>query len=96
MLFFDNSTMDFGEQGFARQAASKFIDANGGPNRLMAIVNFGGALQIAQNFTDDTLRLKNVVNGVKFSAVAPNSSDAKLRRSARTWPVLARATSCTR
>lgn len=76
VLFFDNSTMDFGAQGRARQAAAKFIDANGGPNRLMAIVNFGGALQIAQNFTDDTTRLKNVVNGVKFSAVAPNASDA--------------------
>jgi VWFA-related protein len=76
VLFFDNSTMDFGAQGRARQAAAKFIDANGGPNRLMAIVNFGGALQIAQNFTDDTERLKNVVNGVKFSAVSPNASDA--------------------
>jgi VWFA-related protein len=76
VLFFDNSTMDFGAQGRARQAAAKFIDANGGPNRMMSIVNFGGALQIAQNFTDDTQRLKNVVNGVKFSAVAPNASDA--------------------
>src|SRR3984957_13824140 len=76
VLFFDNSTMDFGAQGRARQAATKFIDTNGGPNRLMAIVNFGGALQIAQNFTEDTQRLKNVVNGIKFSAVAPNASDA--------------------
>jgi len=76
VLFFDNSTMDFGAQGRARQAAAKFIDTNGGPNRLMAIVNFGGSLQIAQNFTEDTQRLKNVVSGVKFSAVAPNASDA--------------------
>jgi len=74
VLFFDNSTMDFGDQGRARQAAAKFIDSNGGPNRLMAIVNFGGALQIAQNFTDDTTRLKNIVNGIKFSAVAPNAT----------------------
>src|SRR6202050_4083421 len=44
VLFFDNSTMDFGSQALARGAAAKFIDANGGPNRLMAIVNFGGAL----------------------------------------------------
>src|SRR5579863_10647526 len=44
VLFFDNSTMDFGQQALARQAAAKFIDTNGGPNRLMAIVNFGGAL----------------------------------------------------
>src|SRR5579859_4600775 len=76
VLMFDNSTMDFGDQARARQAAAKFIDANGGPNRLMAIANFGGALQIAQNFTEDTERLKNVVNGVKFSAVAPNANDA--------------------
>jgi VWFA-related protein len=78
VLFFDNSTMDFGAQGRARQAATKFIDSNGGPNRLMAIVNFGGALQIAQNFTDNTERLKNVVKGVKFSSVSPNASDANV------------------
>jgi len=76
VLLFDNSTMDFGDQARARQAATKFIEANGGPNRLMAIANFGGSLQIAQNFTEDTERLKNVVNGIKFSAVAPNASDA--------------------
>lgn len=76
VLLFDNSTMDFGDQARARQAASKFIDSNGGPNHLMAIANFGGALQIAQNFTDDAERLKNIVNGIKFSAVAPNASDA--------------------
>jgi VWFA-related protein len=76
VLFFDNSTMEFGDQARARQAATKFIDANGAPNRLMAIANFGGALQIAQNFTEDSQRLKNVVNGIKFSAVAPNASDA--------------------
>jgi VWFA-related protein len=78
VLLFDNSTMDFGDQARARDAASKFIDANGGPNRLMAIANFGGALQIAQNFTEDTQRLKNIVNGVKFSAVAPNATDASV------------------
>jgi VWFA-related protein len=76
VLFFDNSTMDFGDQSRARQAAVQFIDANAGPNRLMSIVNFGGALQVAQNFTADAQRLKNVVSGVKFSAVDPNASDA--------------------
>jgi VWFA-related protein len=72
VLFFDNSTMDFGTQAQARQAAGKFIDANAGPNRLMAIVNFGGAIQIAQNFTDDAERLKRVVSGAKLAAVTPN------------------------
>jgi VWFA-related protein len=73
VLFFDNSTMDFGQQALARKAAATFIDSNGGPNRLMAIVNFTGSLQIAQNFTEDTQRLKNIVNGVKFSDVGPAS-----------------------
>ncbi len=73
VLFFDNSTMDFGHQALARDAATKFIDSNGGPNRMMAIVNFGGSLQIAQNFTDDTQRLKNIVKGVKFSDIGPAS-----------------------
>src|ERR1700682_2744625 len=73
VLFFDNSTMDPGDQVRVRQAAAKFIDANAGPNRLMSIVNFGGSVHIAQNFTADAERLKQVVSGVKFSAVSPNA-----------------------
>jgi VWFA-related protein len=71
VLFFDNSTIDFGMQVYARQAAAKFIDANAGPTRLMAIANFTGSLQIAQNFTPDADRLKKVVSGVKFSTTSP-------------------------
>src|SRR5215469_3697048 len=73
VLFFDNSTMGIGDQAQARQAAAKFIDANAGPNHAMAIVNFGGTLQIAQNFTADADRLKQVVGGLKVSAVSPNA-----------------------
>jgi VWFA-related protein len=72
VLFFDNSTMDFANQAQARQAAAKFIDTNAAPNRMMSIVNFGGALQIAQNFTDNTDRLKRVVSGEKIASVSPN------------------------
>jgi VWFA-related protein len=71
VLFFDNSTIDFGMQTYARQAATKFIDANAGPTRVMAIANFTGALQITQNFTADADRLKKVVAGVKFSTTSP-------------------------
>jgi VWFA-related protein len=73
VLFFDNSTMDMGDQARARDAAAKFIDANSAPNHLMAIVDFGGTVQIAQNFTANVDRLKQVVSGVKFSAVSPNA-----------------------
>ena len=72
VLFFDNSTMNPGNQAQARQAAAKFIDSNSGPNRMMAIVNYGGAIQITQNFTNDAARLKQVVSGVKLAQVATN------------------------
>ena len=82
VLFFDHSSMNIGDQMQARQAAAKFIDANAGPNRLMAVVNFGGALQISQNFTDDIERLKAVVSGAKISAVSANDSEIGARRAA--------------
>jgi VWFA-related protein len=72
VLFFDNSTMDFGDQAKARDAAAKFIDANVGPDRLIAIAEFGGAVRISQNFSADASRLKQVVKGIKGSSVSPN------------------------
>src|SRR5579872_2936806 len=75
VLFFDNSTLDFGDQARARQAAGQFIEANAAPNRLMAIVNYGGSIQIAQNFTADAARLKAVVTGVSIPSINVNASD---------------------
>lgn len=66
VLFFDNSSMDFSHQALARQAAGRFVDANAAPNRMMAIVEYSGGLRITQNFTDDGVRLKQVVSGVKL------------------------------
>jgi hypothetical protein len=80
VLFFDNSHMDSGGQIRARQAAVKFIDANGGPNRLMAVVNYSGTLEITQNFTTDVDRLKEVVSGVKIS-VGPTFGNYGTRNS---------------
>jgi len=78
VLFFDNSTMDFGDQAKAREAAAKFIDANAAPNRLIAIAEFGGTLRIAQNFTSDADRLKKIVSRTKFSTVNPNAPSPDL------------------
>jgi VWFA-related protein len=72
VLFFDNSTMNYGDQMRARTEATKFIDGNAGPDRLMAVVNFGGSLAISQNFTANADRLKAAVTGVRSSAVSPN------------------------
>jgi VWFA-related protein len=73
ILFFDNSTMATADQMQARDAAKKFIDANAGPDRLMAVVEFGGTLQVAQNFTANAERLQAAVAGTKTSSVDPNA-----------------------
>jgi VWFA-related protein len=78
VLFFDNSTMGLVEQAQARQAAARFIESNAGPDRLMAVVNFSSSLQIAQNFTGDIDRLKQVVGGIKTSGLAPGPEVASL------------------
>src|SRR3984885_962911 len=78
VLFFDNSTMDMGDQIKARDAAAKFIDANAGPDRLIAIAEFGGTVRISQNFTADAARLKQVVKGAKGSAVSPNGDPSAM------------------
>jgi VWFA-related protein len=72
VLFFDNSTMNVADQAQARIAAGKFIDANAGPDRLIAIADFGGSLHISQDFTADAERLRQVVKGVQGSSVSPN------------------------
>ncbi len=74
VLLFDNSTIGPGDQVRARDAATKFIDGNAAPNHLMSIINFGGSLDIVQNFTDNAERLKAAVQGVRTSAVQPNVS----------------------
>src|SRR5213082_1811257 len=73
ILFFDNSTMAPPDQIQARSAATKFIAANAGPDRLMAVVDFGGSLRIVQNFTANAQVLQAAVSGVKNSSVDPNA-----------------------
>jgi VWFA-related protein len=76
ILFFDNSSMQLPDQIQARHAAAKFIDNNAGPDRLMAVVDFGGALQIRQNFTANAELLKSAASGVKISSVDSNVAGA--------------------
>jgi VWFA-related protein len=72
VLFFDDSTMENADQLRARAAAQKFIDANVGPDRVMAVVDFTGSLRVIQNFTADGVRLKEAAKNMKPAAVAPN------------------------
>jgi VWFA-related protein len=74
ILFFDNSSMAAPDQIQARGAAAKFMEANTGPDRLMAVVDFGGTLRIAQNFTANPDALRAAISGVKTSYVASNAA----------------------
>jgi VWFA-related protein len=74
ILFFDNSTMQTPDQIQARNAANQFIAANAGTEHLMAVVDFGGALRIVQNFTANADLLKSAVAGIKSSSVNPNAN----------------------
>ncbi len=72
ILFFDDSSMDASDQPRARAAAVKFIDANVAPDRVLAIVEFTGALRITQNFTTDAAKLKQVASGIQNSSISTN------------------------
>jgi VWFA-related protein len=74
ILFFDDSSMAAPDQIQARGAAAKFMEANTGPDRLMAVVDFGGTLRIAQNFTANPDALRAAISGVKTSYVASNAA----------------------
>ena len=74
ILFFDNSTMQTPDQIQARKAANQFIAANADGDHLMAVVDFGGALRIVQNFTANADLLRAAVAGVKASSVNPNAN----------------------
>jgi hypothetical protein len=61
------------DQISARSAAAKFIQSNAAPDHLMAVVEFGGALRIMQNFTANADLLQAAAKGVKTAYVASNS-----------------------
>ena len=68
VLFFDDESMKASHQMLARAAAGKFLDANSRPGTYVAILDYAGTMQVAQNFTDDTERLKKVVSAAKMTS----------------------------
>jgi VWFA-related protein len=74
VLFFDDSTMTAADQLLARRAANQFVEKTASPERLMAVVDFGGTTQVVQNFTPDGEKLRRATAEVKYSYVSPNIS----------------------
>jgi VWFA-related protein len=81
MLLFDDTSMDHSDQRRARDAAILFVEASAGPGKMIAIVNFHGALQVAQNFTADAGRLKAVLGG-EAGVLSLNGSEPSLASAA--------------
>ncbi len=69
VLFFDDTNMNQDIEKSSRASAAKFAEDGASPNRLMAVVNFGGSLQVRQDFTADPNLLKTAVLETKFSVV---------------------------
>ena len=70
VLFFDETKMMAQDQSVARQAASRFIDANSSPHQSMAVVSYNGSLRVVQNFTDNAGRLKDALNRIEAPSLA--------------------------
>ena len=65
LLFFDDTSVKPALHSYAGGAARDLIGTNAGPGRLMAIAQYGDALKLTQNFTDDPERLKQALTGAQ-------------------------------
>ena len=70
VFFFDLTSMSLTDQGLARRAAGKFVAANFGPNRMMAVADYGGSLKMTQNFTPSPELLAKALADVKQSTLS--------------------------
>lgn len=74
VFFFDATSMSIADQTLARQAAAQFVAANFGPNRIMAVADFGGALKLSQNFTADPELLAKALREAKQATISTSGS----------------------
>jgi VWFA-related protein len=92
ILFLDSAGMEARDQVLVRQAVSSFIDLNAGPNRMMAVMEYTGALRVAQKFTDNAGRLKDAVKAASFSGASRGAAaDLHARDMLRSVGALARS-----
>lgn len=82
VLFFDETSMEMRDQVLVRQAASRFIDAETGPNRRMAVVIYNGALRVGQTFTDNAGRLKEALPAPDSNLGQPEPPSPRRQQSA--------------
>ena len=77
ILFFDTSTLSPATLLAAKQDASHFVSTYASPDRYIAVVTFGGAAQVLQNFTPDAARLNAALDKLEsFTASVGNTPPA--------------------
>src|SRR5579863_2385558 len=81
VFFFDDTSMSSVDQTLGRQAAAKFVAANFGPNHMMAVADFGGALRMTQNLTDDPELLSKALQGAQQSLASRKGTGDDVGRS---------------
>jgi VWFA-related protein len=67
VIFFDNAGLDSEGQMWERGAASNFVQSTASPHRMMAVMDYGNGLRVAQNFTTDRDLLMSAVRKTKFA-----------------------------
>ena len=76
VLYFDMSAMPEADQYRALAAAEQFLDKNmAGPDLMAVMAYAGGAVRVLQDFTDDRLELKKVLEAMILGEDATTSAD---------------------
>ncbi|MGB9470989.1 MAG: VWA domain-containing protein [Candidatus Acidiferrum sp.] len=78
ILFFDNASMQRLDQVQARKAAATFIEQNAAGDRVMAIAEFGGTLQVTQDFTSNPELLKSAISVSRTPHMETNSQSSSI------------------
>jgi VWFA-related protein len=70
VIFFDNTSLELPQQLYERDQAVRFVESTASPYRLIAVVDYGGTLKLAQDFTANKELLKHAIEMAKYSPVA--------------------------
>ncbi|MBZ5633467.1 MAG: VWA domain-containing protein [Acidobacteriia bacterium] len=70
VFFFDVTSMSVPDQTLARQAAGRFASASFGPNRMMAVADYGGTMRMTQNFTENPELLAKAFSAITQGTIS--------------------------
>ena len=86
ILFFDTSTLSPSTLLAAKKDATRFVDTFASPDRYIAVIAYGGSMQVLQNFTPDATRLDAALANLESFSVSPNGLATPAAGRARAAP----------